>query len=365
MKALYFRLYWLRETSSDLGTPIQTEDLPAPIRDRILELAGGDTGEFGVRLPYLDQREMRKQNSLLASLTYERVDRLIRAVVPPEAATRDMLATLALADPLWRSAPPERDPNYFLTWQRVSQALQHWLRDRVPSEYFRNLDALEDRKRAYPMIVYQACRIFPGHPRTEFTYDLSNYPWRRDALAHSWKMTGSGIQRVMAVLQKRLDEAGRDSVSCRYAPLLHHDVLQAVQRRPRDYAHLLARESEIINAVVALGTRRDADTIHRSGRIINQALRTMHAQDMRRLGPDLLQEARRALAPYPPDSVENGGGIRALQNAIARASRSPHGSVGGEKNRHYRYPHGGGQMSDSGVVAHVHAGASQPAGQVV
>ena len=365
MKPPKFRLYWLRETSTDIGTPVRPEDLPPSISARVLDLTAGDPGEFAIRLPYLDQRELRRQDTLLASVAYERTDHLIRAILPPAEATRDMLATLALADPLWRSAPSERDPRYFYTWQRVAQALQHWLRDRVPREYFRNLDALTDRKRCYPMIVYQACRIYPGHPRTEFAYDLGNYPWSHDTLAFSWRMIGSGIQRVLAGLQTRLEDAGRLPLACRYTPALYNDVLLAVQHRPRAYASLLVRESSIINAVVDLGTRRDAETIHRSARIINRALRNVHFQDLRRLGPDLLEEARRVLALRPAGYGENGGDVRILQHVNVPAARRPHFGIGGQKDRDDRYSHGRRQVRDPGIVSDIDARGGEPACQLV
>lgn len=365
MRLPKFRLYWLRETSSDIGTPVRSEDLPPSIRGRVLELAAKEPAEFAVRLPYFDQRELRRQDALLASVAYERTDHLIRAVLPPAEATRDMLATLAFADPLWRSAPPERDSRHFYAWQRVSQSLQHWLRDRVALEYFSNLDVLADRKRAYPMIVYQACRIFSGRPRTDFTYDLGNYPWSHDTLAFSWRMIGSGLQRVLAGLQQRLKQAGRLSLASRYTPTLYNDVLIAVQRRPRAYVNLLVCESKVIDAVVELGTRCDAQTIQRSARIINQALRNVHFRDLQRLGPDLLEEARRALAAYAADSNQNLAHAGVLQNAYAAAARRPDEGIGGQKDRDYRYSYGGREVGDAGIVTHINPRARKPAGQLV
>jgi hypothetical protein len=358
MKPPKFRLYWLRETCSDIGTPVRAEDLPPSIRARVLELAAEEPGEFAVRLPYFDQRELRRQDALLASIAYERTGHLIRAILPPAEATRDMLATLALADPLWRSAPSERDPRYFYTWQRVAHALQHWLRDRVPLEYFRNLDVLVDRKLCYPMIVYQACRIFPGHPRAEFAYDLGNYPWSHETLAFSWRMIGTGVQRVLIGFEQRLNESGRQSLACRYAPALFSDVLLAVQRKPRAYVDMLIREAAVINAVVDLGTRRDAETIHRSARIINQALRNIHSQDLRRLGPDLLEEARRVLALRPVDGLENGGNVRILQHRNPASARGPYAGIGGQKDRDHRRPHGRRQVCDPGIIPYINARAA-------
>ena len=365
MKHPKFRLYWLRETSTDIGTPVRPEDLPPSISARVVELAAGDPGEFAVRLPYLDRREMRRRDTVLASVAYERTGHLIRGILPPAEATRDMLATLALGDPLWRSAPHERDPRYFYIWQRVAQALQHWLRDRVPLEYFHNLDVTADRKRCNPMMVYQACRIYPGRPRTDFAYDLGNYPWSHDTLAFSWRMTGSGIQRVLSGLQRRLKEDGRFSIACRYTPAVYNDVLLAVQRRPRAYANLLIRESSIINAVIDLGTRRDPETIRRSARIINRALRNMHFQDLRRLAPDLLEEARRVLALRPFDSGENRGEIRILEHTNVSPPRRPRFAIGGQKNRHDRYSHGRRQMRDPGIIPDIDSRAGEPACQLV
>lgn len=376
MTAPVFRLYWLRESASDFGTLVPAEGLPASIRERILALAcepGGElSGEYAVRLPYMDRRELRRPAAVLTAIGYERKDRLIRAVLPPAAATRDMLATLALADPVWRAAPRERDPGHFQAWQRVSQALQHWLRDHIAAEYFRDLEILEDRKRAQPMIVYQACRIFPGRPRTEFTYDLSNYPWCQDTLAYSWRMCGAAIQRVMKGLHQRLLGAGRTALAYRYSPLLANDVLLEVQRKPREYVNLLAREAAVIDAVIEAGTQRDAESIHTSAKIINQALASVHFQDLRRLGTELLLEARRVLAAQtagstaePPDGGDHIAGLRALQRATMQAAGSPDGRIGRQENCDDGNAYGGGEVSDSGVVADVDARGGKPAGQFV
>jgi len=46
----------------------------------------------------------------------------------------------------WTSAPAERTPRYFQTWQRVSLALQKTLRRGIPELYFRdNVARYEDR----------------------------------------------------------------------------------------------------------------------------------------------------------------------------------------------------------------------------
>ena len=299
-----FELYWLRETGCDAGTRICVGELPPSIQDRVMQLAQGDRiaappATFQVRLPFFDRREERNQGELLAGLTYEREGTLIRAVLPHASATRDMAATCALTNPLWRSGPSERAPDYFPRWQRVSLALQRWLRDNIANEYFRDPARFEDRADCYPVIIYQACRPFFGRPRTEFTYDLRDFPWCEDTLAASWKLTGRGIQRVLATIEARLRECGNEALARKYSPVWFEDVLVAVKRRPNLYADLLARESAIINAVIDLGTQPKVDSVNRSAKIINQQLRKIHgpkySMDMRSLGYGVVEEATRAL----------------------------------------------------------------------
>lgn len=326
-----FHLFWLRETGCDAGTPVSASELPLAIRERVLHLAqesnAAPPASFTLRLPFFDKREERDADELLAALPLERTGNLIRAMLPASAVTRDMAATCALTDPRWRDAPPERDAAYFPRWQRVSLALQRWLRDQIAAEYFADPSRLEDRPECYPIIVYQACRPFFGRPRTEFTYDLRDFPWCEDTLAASWKLTGRGLQRVMGGLEARLRELGNESLARRYSPVWFEDVLVAVQRRPKQYADLLAREAAIINAVIDLGTQPKVEAVNRSAKIINQQLRKMHgpknALDLRSLGYGIFEEASRVLAEQGVGQVHDGGDAWALEDAGVRTSRGP------------------------------------------
>ncbi len=282
---------------------------------------------FHVRLPFFDRREERQADELLAAVPLEREGNLIRAMLPPAAATRDIAATCALADPLWRDAPGERDAAYFPRWQKVSLTLQRWLRDRIAEEYFRDPARLEDRADCYPMIVYQACRPYYGRPRTEFTYDLRDFPWCEETLASSWRLTGRGLQRVMGGLEARLRASGNEQLARRYSPVWFEDVLVAVQRRPKLYADLLAREAAVINAVIDLGTQPKVDSVNRSSKIINQQLRKIHgpkdALDLRSLGYAVFEEASRALAQHAAGGSEGVADSGPLQDSNVRAARSP------------------------------------------
>src|SRR6188768_3165003 len=96
-----FHLFWLRETGCDAGTPVSADELPPALREKILALARNNVGivapaTFQVRLPFADRREEKHQDQFLAPLPLERTGNLIRAVLDPAAATRDMAATCAL-----------------------------------------------------------------------------------------------------------------------------------------------------------------------------------------------------------------------------------------------------------------------------
>jgi hypothetical protein len=201
------------------------------------------------------------------------------------------------------------------------------LRDRIAEEFFRDPGRFEDRVDCYPMIVYQACRPFFGRPRTEFAYDVRDFPWCEDTLASSWKLTGRGLQRVLAGIEARLRELGNEQLARRYSPVWFEDVLVAVQRRPKPYADLLARESAIINAVIDLGTQPKVASVNRSAKIINQQLRKVHgpknAMDMRAIGYGVFEEATRALAQQAAGEGENLAGAWPLENADVRTSGSP------------------------------------------
>jgi hypothetical protein len=318
-----FRLYWLRESGCDAGTPISAGELPPAIRDRVIALASGDAGEIAIRLPFLDRKDCRKQDEILRALPLERAGNLIRAVLIPSAAARDLAATLALTDPAWASTPSERHPDYFGVWQRVSLALQRWLREAVSEEYFRDLARYEDRDSAYPMIVYRASRRFHGRPRTQFTYDLDDYPECQTTVAAAWKMIGHSMQAVLERIERRLHEAGRAEIAHRYAPLWHQDILNAVRKKPKRFVELLTAESAMIDAVIELGTQRSVESANRFARTAALNLRSAHGLDMRTLSVGVLEEATQALTHSDAGGRQNLIDRRTLQNRDVRAAWRP------------------------------------------
>ncbi|MCU1338712.1 MAG: hypothetical protein JWO19_4293 [Bryobacterales bacterium] len=271
----------------------------------------------------------------------------------------------ALTDPHWRNAPTERDPGYFWAWQRVSLTLQRWLRDQVAERYFEDLARFENRPAAYPVIVYQASRLCHGRPRTEFTYDLRDYPECRTTLATSWKLTGRAIQAVLGRIERRLIEAGMDELAHRYAPVWHQDVLVAVKKKPKAYVDLLMAESAVINAAIDLGTERSVEAANRFGKTIQLNLRKVCGMDLQGLGVGALEEATRVLTQDQATCSNNFSDTGSLQNGDVRSAGSPDARVGGKEDGDDRRAHGRGEMSDAGVVADVDARRRDPAGQLV
>jgi hypothetical protein len=193
---------------------------------------------------------------------------------------------------VWPTAPLESHPSYFRTWQHVSVALQRGLRVWAPEFYFRDLGRCEDRDGAYAMVVYSACRLFYGHPRTEFTYDIAD-----EATLHAAVRTiGCGIERTLAFLEARLKAGGCAELARSYSPLWYQDVLAAVKKRPRRLITLLAREAKLIDAVIDLGTQRNRAAARKFVRRSNSALRNLGGVDMRSLLPRVLHEVTMVLA---------------------------------------------------------------------
>ena len=273
--------------------------------------------------------------------------------------------TAVFTDPAWLNAPTERDPAYFWAWQGVSLALQRWLRDQVAAMYFADPARFENRAAAYPVIVYQASRLCHGRPRTEFTYDLRDYPECRTTLAASWKLTGRATRAILGHIERRLDEAGRTELAHRYAPVWHQDVLVAVKNKPKSYVHLLTAESALINAVIDLGTERSAEAANRFAKTVHLNFRKLYGMDLQGLGAGALAEATRVLAQRHARGGDHLGDGGALQNSDVPATRSPDQCVAGQEDGDHGRAHGGRQVRDAGIVADVDPRRREPAGQFV
>jgi hypothetical protein len=201
----------------------------------------------------------------------------------------------------WPTAPPESHPSYFRTWQHVSVALQKALRVWAPELYFRDFGHLEDRDAGYAMVVYSACRLFYGRPRTEFTYDIADEATFPSAV----RKIGCGIERALTSLGARLEAGGRVELERKYSPLWYQDVLAAVKKRPQRLVTLLAREAKLIDAVIDLGTQRNRAAARRFEKRANSALRNLGGVDMRDLLPRVMNEVTFLLAEQRRDGAQS------------------------------------------------------------
>lgn len=287
-----YRLYWLKEAGCELGTPVNAEELDAVIRTRVIELSGNDDGPLALHLPFLDGRESRRRAESLRCVILVREGDVIRSVPSNlTAALRDRAAMLLATHPAWINAPDELQPQYFQTWQGVSQALQRALRTWLPEAYFQDPASFDDRDAAFPMLVYAASRPCRGRPRTEFTYDVVD----EETLPNAFHLIGSSLQAVLEKVERRLYECGRPVLARRYAPRWHQDVLRAVQKKPRQFLGLLGDEAAVVNAVIDLGTAHRMQAVKPFAKWATVALRNIYGMDLRSLAFDALAEATRTL----------------------------------------------------------------------
>lgn len=361
-----FRLYWPRETGCELGTPLQAAALEPEIRDHVVRLAGEGDGEIALRLPFLDRREWRKRSEIMRAWRLERRGASIVCARSPAEATRDLAARLALCDAVWRGTPDERASLYFATWQRVSLALQAYLRGAIPAAYFGDVSRYRDRQAAYPILVYRVARRCYGRPRSDFTYDLGDYPADRATLLECWKLIGRSLQEELASVERRLHDAGMPSLARRYAPVWYQDVLAAVRKKPKLFVPLLTKESAIINALIDLGTQRSVASVNRFARVANHALQNVQGLDLRGLGVTVLEEATRVLR----GKADAGGGDHLgdsgpLENGDLRAPGRPDLRIGNQENRDHGNSDGRGQMADTGVVSDIETSGGEPAGELI
>lgn len=323
-----FHLYWLRENGCDAGTLIHPDQVEAPIRDRVCELARASSNRIlTLHLPFFNRRQWKRRRETLSRLKLYRQGDAILCDLSKSQKLREKAAGLALADPVWAAAPEESDPDYFAVWQRVSLSLQGSLRRLICWQRFRDAERYEDRPAAYPFLVYEATRLCYGRPRTEFTYDLSDYPDCSSTLASAWKLIGRSLQGILAKVEQRLTEAGKPALARRYAPIWYQDIIREVRKRPNACVRLLAHESALINSIIQMGIARNVESVSHFTKTAERSLRKvggrLEGEDMRDLALFALDEATRVLA-----SELSRGGEHILRGGISKyshllAARSP------------------------------------------
>lgn len=235
--------------------------------------------------------------------------------------------------------PPERDARHFRTWQRVSIQVQREVRSLVAQTFFADEGrTAADLDRAFTMVVYSSCQPCYGRRPMEFTYDMGDPATLPAAL----RLIGRSLQGRLLQISEELQSDAR--MKRRFAPVWHLDVLNTVKRKPRTLMELLAREATMINALVNLGTLRDARAQKQFLKGIAAAARVF------RIDSTVLQDL------VLRTGAENLGDGRIFEDDDVGASGSPNARIGGDENRDHGSPDGGRQMADAGIVSDIQLG---------
>jgi hypothetical protein len=201
----------------------------------------------------------------------------------------------------WLSVPRERSAAFLPTFVRMSVAIQCVLRERVPVEYFQDLEKYRDLKTAGPMLVYQASPPFRGKKRTELTYDVLNPA----LIAMLFRRAKPTLMELLAQAESRLRAEGLAEVADQYAPRRTNATLDCVQKLSKSRRHLyvlIRGESILMDALVQLSGLGDLPLKLRAKKWAAfekrwnfQLRRLYHGSDFTHLAPVLLEAAEDAL----------------------------------------------------------------------
>jgi hypothetical protein len=209
----------------------------------------------------------------------------------------------------WLSTPTERSSEFLPAFVRISMAIQSFLRERLPAQYFGQYESFRDVKTAYPMLVYQASRPFRGRMRTDLTYDVLN-PQTLASLFRSVKPVFEGLlERV----EGRLQAEGFAELAAQYNPKRATAIIQSVQRlsKSRKCLYILIRaETVLVNALIELAGLGEYSAREQAKRWasvkkkwIFQLRRTYPGTDFLWLAPALLDTASEALLSFQVPDV--------------------------------------------------------------
>ncbi len=179
---------------------------------------------------------------------------LLRAYGFPQSAIEsgaDASLTLSVPGSLvtaWLQAPEEQAPEYFPTFSAVSVAVQRALRQWLPYVYFSDIDKYDDLDAAFPLIIYQSTRPFPGRGRGEFTYDVMEPGTVPIAIRSAARGLAVELRRIHPLLVA----AGKKSTAKFYARDEARSIISAVQRRPLLLNALLSADAFFVDSLLRL-----------------------------------------------------------------------------------------------------------------
>jgi hypothetical protein len=236
------------------------------------------------------------------------------------------------------AAPPERDGRHFRTWQRVSVQIQREVRSFAAATFFSEESrTASDLDRAFTMVVYSSCQPYFGRRPMEFTYDIGDLV----TLSTVLRLIGRGMQARLAQVSAGIHSDPR--LKRRFLPVWHLDILKAVKNKPRTLIEMLAREGCMINALIELGTMRDARTAKRFMKTTAAAARILGVDSEALL--DLVVRTG-------SENLVNG---RIFEDDDVFSPGSPDEWIGGDEDRDHGSAYGCGQVADAGIVPDIHA----------
>lgn len=268
-------------------------------------------------ISYTDARTLKRAEArvqlepLVAAYGFPKSAMEWLASAPGDAVETEL--TLAAPGDLaaaWLRAPRDSDPEYFEVYRNMSVAVQRALRVWLPYAYFSEARRYEDLGSAWPLMVYQCTRPFPGRPPCEFTYDIMDIGRMRVARQSVTRALAVEMGRVSQVLLA----AGRRRAASFYRDTPPRVVLSSVETQPVHFNALVSADTAFVHALIDLGRNgreahdmmgRDADrAVRRLSRFAADFTSVFHRR-LRRLyggnnftafGSLLLAEATRALA---------------------------------------------------------------------
>ena len=214
-------------------------------------------------------------------------------------------------DPRWFEAPRERTPQFFITYAKVSVALQLALRRLVLQHFFVDLNRYKNQRSAYTLLAYASSRRFRPLSRTDFTYDVTN----ATVMATFFRMSRRKLIAALTEAQRQLLAAGQTEVAKMYDP---HDVRRILkivkkQKRFRKPLHrLLIAEGKLLNELMGFSGLQDHSPKERlrAASLIMKEWRSILTHlclgsDLSGLAPELFEAATAAyLAVGQPGPLE-------------------------------------------------------------
>lgn len=235
-------------------------------------------------------------------------------------------------------APAECDARHFRTWQRVSVQVQRDVRSLVAATFFKEKWCAEvNLEHAFTVVVYSSCHPCYGRRPMEFTYDIADLV----TLTKVLRLIGRSLQARLAEISA--DFHGDPLLKRRFLPVWHLDILNAVKKKPRTLIEMLALEAIMVNALIDLGTQRDARAKRRFLKSTVSAARVLGVDSA------VLQDV------VLRTGAEHLGDGRVFEDSDALAARSPDARIGGDENGDDGRTDGRCQMTNAGIVPDVHA----------